>query len=165
MAVDHGYERNVFALQSLAQHEPLPPEAKKGQCERCREGEGEKAPTEFAARLGSGGAPQPTFQGRRWRGQRKRCCQRSRNGLRSCNPLGAFRAQRNVALDVARRVVVEDPKRIEIPVFAQMFDHERVPSALARSVCNLRMAIEMRLLIVPSGTFSSCEIWTWVLFP
>ena len=68
-------------------------------------------------------------------------------------------------LDIARRFVVEDPKRIEFRVFAEMFGHERVPSALASSVCNLRIAIEMRLLIVPNGTLSSCAISTCVLFP
>ena len=70
-----------------------------------------------------------------------------------------------MALDVASRIVVEQAQRIELRVFAEMFGHERLPSALASSVCNLRIAIEMRLLIVPSGTFSSCAISTWVLFP
>jgi hypothetical protein len=36
--------------------------------------------------------------------------------------------------------------------------YERVPSGLASFVCNLHIASEMRLLIVPSGTPSSCAI-------
>ena len=152
-------------LQPIAESESLPPEAEKGQCNRRCKCEGEKARTEFGARLRSHGLAQPLFQRRRWRRQRQRCGERGRDGFRLSDALCARGAERDVTLDIARRIVVEYPKRIQLRVFAEMFGHERVPSALARSVCNLRIAIEMRLLIVPSGTFSSCAISTWVLFP
>jgi len=36
-----------------------------------------------------------------------------------------------------------------------MFGHQRFPPGLASSACNLRIAMEIRLLIVPSGASTS----------
>ena len=166
MAVDHGYERDVLGLQSLLKNERLPPKPEKSQCKRCRKCEGEKAVrSEFGAALRSCRFAEATLQCRRWRRQRQCCGKRGRDDFRLSDALRALGAKRNVALNVARRIVVEDPKRVEFRVFAQMFGHERLPPGLAKSVCNLRMAIEMRVLIVPSGASSSFAISTCVLFP
>src|SRR5579863_757889 len=163
--MDHSNERDVFALQPFTEHERLPPKAEKGQCERCRQGEREEARVEFGGRLRSYRFAQATLQCRRWRCQRQRRCQRNCDGLSLRDPLRARRALRDVKFDVAGCIVVEDPKGIEFRVFAQMLSQERLPPGLASSVCNLRIAIEMRLLIVPSGASSSFAISTCVLFP